>query len=147
VYEVKTLDSMVSDAGSLRRFDLSLLGAFSGLALMLAAIGVYAVMAYSVSQRTQEIGIRIALGARSRDVLLLILNQGVRLALAGVVAGVIAALLLRRVVANLLYGLASADPLIFSIVPFVIVGVILVACYLPAYRATKVDPMVALRNE
>jgi ABC-type antimicrobial peptide transport system permease subunit len=80
-------------------------------------------------------------------VLLLILNQGVRLALAGVVAGVIAALLLRRVVANLLYGLASADPLIFSVVPLVIVGVILVACYLPAYRATKVDPMVALRNE
>jgi putative ABC transport system permease protein len=147
VYEVKSRDSMVSDAGSLRRFDLSLLGAFSGLALALAAIGVYAVMAYSVSQRTQEIGIRIALGARSKDVLLLILNQGVRLAVAGVAAGVVAALLLRRVVANLLYGLTSADPLIFSIVPLVIVAVILLACYLPAYRATKVDPMVALRNE
>jgi putative ABC transport system permease protein len=147
VYEVKSMDSMVSDAGSLRRFDLSLLGAFSGLALALAAIGVYAVMAYSVSQRTQEIGIRIALGARSKDVLLLILSQGVRLAVAGVAAGVIAALLLRRVVANLLYGLTSADPLIFSIVPLMIVAVILLACYLPAYRATKVDPMVALRNE
>jgi putative ABC transport system permease protein len=147
VYEVKSMDAMVSDAGSLRRFDLSLLGAFSGLALALAAIGVYAVMAYSVSQRTQEIGIRIALGARSKDVMMMILNQGVKLAVAGVAAGVIAALLLRRVVANLLYGLGSADPLIFSVVPLVIVAVILVACYLPAYRATKVDPMVALRNE
>jgi putative ABC transport system permease protein len=147
LYDVKTMDSMVSDAGSLRRFNLSLLGAFSGLALALAAIGVYAVMAYSVSQRTQEIGIRIALGARSKDVLLLILNQGIRLALAGVAAGVIAALLLRRVVANLLYGLNSADPLIFSIVPLLIVSVILLACYLPAYRATKVDPMIALRSE
>jgi putative ABC transport system permease protein len=147
VFETKTMDSMVSDAGSLRRFDFSLLGMFSGLALMLAAIGVYAVMAYSVSQRTQEIGIRIALGARSRDVLYLILGQGAKLAVAGVVVGVVAAFLLKRVVANLLYGLTSADPLIFSVVPLGIVGVVLLACYLPAYRATKVDPMVALRSE
>ena len=147
VYEVKTMDSMVSDAGSLRRFDLSLLGLFSGLALALAAIGVYAVMAYSVSQRTQEIGIRIALGATTKDVLRLILNQGAKLALTGVAAGVIAALLLRRIAENLLYGLSAADPLIFSVVPLLIVAVTLVACYLPAYRATKVDPMVALRNE
>jgi predicted permease len=147
VYGVQTMDAMVSDAGSLRRFDLSLLGTFSGLALALAAIGVYAVMAYSVSQRTQEIGIRIALGASSRNVLHLILNQGARLALTGAVAGVIAALLLRRVMANLLYGLSDADPLIFSIVPLLIVSVTLLACYLPALRATKVDPMVALRNE
>ena len=147
VYEVKSMDSMVADAGSLRRFDLSLLGTFSGLALALAAIGVYAVMAYSVTQRTQEIGIRIALGATSRDVLRLILSQGVRLALTGVAAGLIAALLLRRVMANLLYGLSAADPLIFSVVPLVIVAVTLLACYLPAYRATKVDPIVALRNE
>ena len=97
VYGVQTMDAMVSDAGSLRRFDLSLLAMFSGLALASAAIGVYAVMAYFVSQRTQEIGIRIALGARSSDVLSLILNQGARLAFTGVAAGVIAALLLRRV--------------------------------------------------
>jgi predicted permease len=147
VFDVKTMDSMVLDAGSLRRFDLSLLGMFSGLALVLAAIGVYAVMAYSVSQRTQEIGVRIALGARSRDVVYLILGQGARLAVTGVVAGVIGALLLRRVVANLLYGVGSADPLIFSTVPVVIVAVVLLACYLPAYRASKVDPMVALRSE
>ena len=147
VFDVKTMDSMVSDAGSLRRFDLSLLGMFSGLALLLAAIGVYAVMAYSVSQRTQEIGVRIALGARSRDVVYLILGQGARLAVTGVVAGVVGALLLRRLVANLLYGVGSADPLIFSTVPVVIVAVVLLACYLPAYRASKVDPMVALRSE
>ena len=106
---------MVTDSGSLRRFDLSLLGMFSGLALVLAAIGVYAVMAYSVSQRTQEIGIRIALGARSKDVLYLILSQGARLAVAGVAVGVIAALLLRRIMANLLYGLGVTDPLIFPL--------------------------------
>jgi putative ABC transport system permease protein len=147
LYEVKTMDSMVSDAGSPRRFDLSLLGLFSGLALALTAIGVYAVMGYSVSQRTQEIGIRIALGATAKDVLRLILNQGAKLALTGVAAGVIAALLLRRIAENLLYGMSAADPLIFSIVPLLIVGVTLVACYLPAYRATKVDPMIALRNE
>jgi putative ABC transport system permease protein len=147
VYEVKTIDSMVSDAGSLRRFDLSLLAMFSGLALALAAIGVYAVMAYSVSQRTQEIGIRIALGATAKDVLRLIINQGAKLALTGVVAGAIAALLLRRITANFLYGLSAADPLIFSVIPALIVAVTLVACYLPAYRATKVNPMVALRNE
>src|SRR6202041_1364080 len=147
VFGVKSMDSMVSDGGSLRRFDLSLLGMFSGLALVLAVIGVYAVMAYSVSQRTQEIGVRIALGARSRDVVYLILGQGARLAVTGVVAGVIGAFLLRRLVANLLYGVGSADPLIFSTVPVVIVAVVLLACYLPAYRASKVDPMVALRSE
>jgi putative ABC transport system permease protein len=147
VYEVKTMDSMVTDSGSLRRFDLSLLGMFSGLALALASIGVYAVMAYSVSQRTKEIGIRIALGARSKDVLQLVLLQGARLAFAGVVAGVLAALLLGRIMASFLYGLSAADPLIFSMVPLLIVLVILLACYLPARRASKVDPMVALRYD
>ena len=147
VFGVKSMDSMVSDGGSLRRFDLSLLGMSSGLALVLAVIGVYAVMAYSVSQRTQEIGVRIALGARSRDVVYLILGQGARLAVTGVVAGVLGAFFLRRLVANLLYGVGSADPLIFSTVRVVIVAVVLLACYLPAYRASKVDPMVALRSE
>ena len=147
VYQVQSMDQLVADAGSLRRFDLSLLGSFSGLALMLAAIGVYAVMAYSVTQRTQEIGIRIALGARSKDVLMLILREGMKLALAGVIAGVVAAFLLRRVTANLVYGLDGSSPVIFSVVPLMIVAVILLACYLPALRATKVDPMVALRNE
>lgn len=147
VYQVHTMDSLVSAAGSLRRFDLSLLGAFSALALALAAIGVYAVMAYSVSQRTKEIGIRIALGARSRDVLRLILQQGARLALAGVVIGVAASFLLRKIMDSFLYGLSANDPLILSFVPVVIVAVILLACYVPARRASRVDPMVALRYE
>jgi putative ABC transport system permease protein len=147
VYEVKTMDSMVMDSGSLRRFDLSLLGAFSSLALVLAAIGVYAVMAYSVSQRTKEIGIRIALGAHSRDVFRLILKQGARLAAAGIAIGVAAAFLLRNLMASFVYGLSDNDPVIISIVTSVVFLVILLACYLPARRATQVDPMVALRNE
>jgi predicted permease len=147
VYEVKTMDSMVMDSGSLRRFDLSLLGAFSSLALILAAIGVYAVMAYSVSQRTKEIGIRIALGAHSRDVFRLILKQGVRLAAAGIVIGVGAAFFFRNLMASFVYGLSDNDPVIISFVTTVVFLVILLACYLPARRATKVDPMVALRNE
>lgn len=147
VYDVKTLDSMVMDSGSLRRFDLSLLGTFSSLALVLAAIGVYAVMAYSVSQRTKEIGIRIALGAHSRDVFRLILKQGARLAIIGVVIGIVAAFFLRNLMASFVYGLSPNDPVITSIVTSLVLLVILLACYLPARRATKVDPMVALRNE
>src|SRR5271155_1069393 len=141
VYEVKTMDSMVMDSGSLRRFDLSLLGTFSALALVLAAIGVYAVMAYSVAQRTKEIGIRIALGAHSRDVFRLVLKQGARLAIAGVVIGVAAAFFLRNLMASFVYGLSANDPVIISIVTSVVLLVILLACYLPARRATKVDPM------
>jgi predicted permease len=146
VYEVKTMDSMVMDSGSLRRFDLSLLGLFSALALALAAIGIYAVMAYSVSKRTKEIGIRIALGAHSRDVFRLILKQGARLAIAGVVIGVVAAFFLRNLMASFVYGLSANDPVIISVVTSVVFLVILLACYLPARRATKVDPMVALRK-
>jgi predicted permease len=147
VYEVKTMESMVADSDSLRNFDLLLLGGFSFLALALAAVGVYAVMAYSVSQRTREIGIRIALGARSRDVLRLILRQGARLAIAGSVIGVAGAFLLRKIMASLLYGLSSNDPFVLCLVPCVMVFVILLACWLPARRATKIDPMVALHYE
>jgi putative ABC transport system permease protein len=147
VYDAKTMDSMLADSGSLRNFDLSLLGGFSLLALLLAAVGVYAVMAYSVSQRTREIGIRIALGAHSQDVLHLILRQGARLAIAGSVIGVAGAFLLRKIMASFLYGLSANDPLVLSVVPCVMVLVILLACWLPARRATKIDPIVALRYE
>jgi predicted permease len=147
VYEVKSMESMVTDSGSLRRFDLSLLGMFSGLAIGLAAIGVYAVMAYSVSQRTKEIGIRIALGAQPQDVFRLILKQGAKVAVMGAVIGVAGACWLRTIMASLVYGLSANDPVILSIVPIVMVSVVLLACYVPARRATKVDPLVALRYE
>ena len=146
-YQVKTMESMVADSDSLRNFDLLLLGGFSLLALTLAAIGVYAVMAWSVSQRTREIGIRIALGAHSRDVLRLILYQGARLAVIGSLAGVGAALLLRKIMASILYGLSGNDPLVLSLVPCVMMTVILIASWLPARRATKIDPISALRYE
>ncbi len=147
VYQVKTMDSMAADSDSLRDFDLWLLGAFSLLAVSLAALGAYAVMAYSVSQRTREIGIRIALGAHSGDVLRLILYQGARLALAGSVIGIGAALLLRKIMASFLYGLSANDPLVLCLVPCFMVTVILVASWLPARRAARIDPVVALRYE
>jgi putative ABC transport system permease protein len=147
VYEVKTLDSMAADSDSLRNFDLLLLGGFSLLALTLAAVGVYAVMAYSVSQRTREIGIRIALGAHSRDVLRLVIRQSARLAIAGCAIGVAAAFLLRKVMASLLYGLSANDPLVLCLVPCVMMAVILVASWLPARKATRIDPVTTLRYE
>ena len=147
VYDVKTMESLVADSDSLRNFDLLLMGAFSFLALTLAAVGVYAVMAYSVSRRTREIGIRIALGASSRDVLRLILQQGATLAIIGSVIGVAGAFFLRRIMASFLYGLSANDPLVLCFVPCVMISVIVLACWLPARRATRVDPMVALRYE
>jgi putative ABC transport system permease protein len=147
VYDVKTMDSMLSDSGSLRNFDLSLLGAFSLLALSLAAVGVYAVMAFSVSQRTKEIGIRMAVGAHSQHVMRLILRQGARLAVTGSILGVVSAILLRKIMASFLFGLSTNDPLVLSIVPCIMVLVILLACWLPARRATRIDPIIALRHE
>jgi putative ABC transport system permease protein len=130
-----------------RNFDLLLLGAFSLLSLSLAAVGVYAVMAFSVPQRTREIGIRIALGAHSQDVMHLIIRQGVQLAVAGSSLGVVSAFFLRKIMASFLFGLSANDPLVFSIVPCIMVVVIVLACWSPAHRATKVDPIVALRYE
>jgi predicted permease len=147
VYGVKTMESMVADSDSLRNFDLRLLGGFSFLALTLAAVGVYAVMAYSVSRRTREIGIRIAIGATSRDVLRLILQQGARLAIIGSVIGVAGGFFLRRIMGSFLYGLSANDPLVLCFVPCVMISVIVLACWLPARRATKIDPMAALRYE
>jgi putative ABC transport system permease protein len=147
VYDVKTMESMIADSDSLRNFDLLLLGGFSLLALTLAAIGVYAVMAYSVSQRTREIGIRIALGAHARDVLRLIIGQGARLAIVGSGIGVGAAFFLRKVLASFLYGLSANDPLILFLVPCILVTVIMTASWLPARKAMGVDPVKALRYE
>jgi len=147
VYGVKTMESMVTDSDSLRNFDLFLLGGFSLLALTLAAVGVYAVIAFSVSQRTREIGIRMALGAHPRDVMHLILRQGARMAITGSIVGVAGAFLLRKILASFVFGLSANDPLVLSIVPCILLLVVMLACWLPARRAAKIDPMVALRCE
>jgi putative ABC transport system permease protein len=147
IFDVKSMEEMVSDSGSLRRFDMWLIGAFAALALTLAGLGIYGVMAYSVSQRTREIGIRIALGAQGWNVLRLIMEQGAKLALAGVVVGLIGAFALTRVMASLLFGVSPTDLGTFSLVPLIVLVLILMGCYIPARRATKLDPVVALREE
>jgi putative ABC transport system permease protein len=147
IYDIQGMEEMVADSGSLRRFDMWLIGAFAVLALVLAAIGIYGVMAYSVSQRTREIGIRMAMGAQRENVLLLILKQGAMLAMAGVIVGLVGALALAQVMANLVFGVSTRDLVTFSVMPWVVLLMILVGCYIPARRAAKVDPMVALRYE
>jgi ABC-type antimicrobial peptide transport system permease subunit len=124
-----------------------LIGAFAALALTLATLGIYGVMAYSVSQRTREIGIRIALGAQRWNVLRLIMEQGAKLALVGVVVGLVGAVALTRVMTSLLFGVSATDLGTFSVVPVIVLVLILLGCYIPARRATKLDPVVALRDE
>ena len=129
------------------RFRTLVLSSFSGIALILAAVGIFGVISYSASQRTHEIGIRMALGAQQRNVLRLILGHGAKLAFFGLSAGAVAALLLTRSMASLLYGVSATDPITFGTVAIVLLGVALIACYIPARRAMRVDPMVALRHE
>jgi putative ABC transport system permease protein len=147
VFGVQTMKQMLADSGSLRRFDLLLLGTFAALALALAMVGVYGVIAYWVSQRTREIGIRMAMGARSADVLRLVLLRGLQIGTIGVGLGVAGALALSRLMSTLLYGVSPADPFTFAMVSMMMALIVLVACFVPARRATRVDPMVALRYE
>ncbi|HUI74300.1 MAG TPA: ABC transporter permease [Candidatus Acidoferrum sp.] len=147
VTDVEAFPEAIGSSVAQERFRTLLLSSFSGIALILAAVGIFGVISYSASQRTHEIGIRMALGAERRSVLRLILGQGVKLAFLGVSAGAGAALLLTRLMASLLYGVSATDPLTFGAVAIVLLGVALIACYIPARRATKVDPMVALRYE
>ncbi len=127
------------------RFRTFLLGSFSAVALVLATVGIFGVISYSAAQRTHEIGIRLALGAQRRDILHLILGQGARLALVGLGLGIVLALLLTRLMASLLYGVSAKDPVTFGAVALVLLGAAVTACYIPARRAMRVDPMVALR--
>jgi len=147
ISEVRTLETVAAAAVAGRRFTLLLVGVFALTALALAGIGIYGATSYLVAHRTHEIGIRIALGANSIDVLKLALRQGMALALAGVGAGLTLAFAATRLMANLLYGVGATDPATFVAVPLFLIGVSFVACYLPARRATRVDPMVALRYE
>jgi predicted permease len=147
ISEVLTMDDVVAEANALPRFEMALFGVFAGVALMLAAVGIYGVMSYSVARRTREIGIRISLGASRADVLRLVVRQGMMLALAGSGAGIVGALLLSRLMTKLLYGVLPSDPLTFTGVAVLLTFVALTANYLPARRATRVDPIVALRYE
>ena len=147
VTDIESMPEALGESVSQERFRTYLLGSFSAIALLLVAIGIFGVISYSASQRTHEIGIRMALGAQRRDVLLLILGQGAKLALFGLGLGVVVAFLLTRLMRSLLYGVSAADPVTFSAVTIVLLGVALLACYIPARRAMRIDPMAALRYE
>jgi putative ABC transport system permease protein len=147
VANVQTLKEIVTKSLFQRRFILALIGGFAGAALLLAAIGLYGVMAYAVSQRTREIGVRMALGARQRDVIALVLGQGIRIVLIGLGLGLAGAFGLARLLQGLLFQVKPTDPITFAIVPLVLLATALAACWLPAHRAAKVDPMEALRHE
>ena len=144
---VKTMGQLLSESVSGRRFNMLLLTIFAGVALVLAAVGIYGVLSYSVSQRTHEIGIRMALGAQTSEVLKLVVGQGMLLTLAGLSAGVVASLFLTRLMSSMLFGVTATDPTTFVAVSVLLAGVAVGACFMPARRAAKVDPMVALRYE
>jgi putative ABC transport system permease protein len=144
---VTTLDALVDTSMAQPRFSVLLVGAFAAFALLLASIGLYGVISYSVAQRTREIGVRIALGAQRRAVFAMVLREGMGLALFGIVIGVAVALAVTQTLAAFLYGVRPADPLTFVTVSIVLLGVALAASYIPARRATRVDPMVALRHD
>ncbi|MBV8202759.1 MAG: FtsX-like permease family protein [Acidobacteria bacterium] len=147
VYGAQTLDEAVAASLTERRFAMAMVGLFALTALLLAGLGIYGVLSYVVGERTHEIGIRVALGARRRSILRLVLGQGLALAGAGVAAGLASSLVVTHLMAGLLYGVSPTDPLTFAGVAALLVAVALLACYLPAQDALRVHPMVALRSD
>jgi predicted permease len=147
IANTQTMNEVIADSLAQRRFAMILLGAFAAAALLLASLGIYGVISYLVGQRTHELGIRVALGASRRDILSLVLSHGLKMTLAGVVLGLVAAFGLTRLMRAMLYGVKATDPATFAIISVLLTVVALLACYIPARRATKVDPLVALRSE
>jgi len=147
VYDVHTMQERLYNSLARQRFSTTMLGAFAGFALLLAAVGVYGVMSYLVSQSTHDIGVRIALGAQPGNIVWLVVRQGMELAAIGIVGGLIGAMVLTRVMAGLLFGVTATDTVTFSAVVLILAAVAFAATVIPARRATRVDPMVALREE
>jgi putative ABC transport system permease protein len=147
IYNVRTMEQSIAQSIAPRRFSMLLLAVFALVALVLASLGIYGLLSYTVAQRAREIGVRMALGAQSRDVLKLVIGQGMKLVFVGVALGLVASIALTRTIKNLLFSVSANDPLTLAALALLLIAVALLACFVPARRATKVDPMTALRNE